>query len=170
MPVKMMARLGRIDEATRLVGLMGKTVSSTTAASFSNRDMTRDAGFIELARAEIDLARQHTADALGHAERAHFAINQPHSLETFAVALVRSGRTTDAIARYEELLRKSPFGTEAQELWFRTHLTLAELYERAQRPGDARRLYSTLLTQWKDGDANLPLLQAVRERLAKLPA
>jgi hypothetical protein len=42
------------------------------------------------------------------------------------------------------------------------------LYERLNRPDDARPLYTSLLERWKDGDSDLVLLKAARERLARL--
>jgi hypothetical protein len=42
------------------------------------------------------------------------------------------------------------------------------LYERLNRPDDARRLYSALVERWKGGDSDLVLLKTARERLARL--
>ena len=59
-------------------------------------------------------------------------------------------------------------GTEMQQIWLQSHAALGALYERVARPDDARRLYSALVEQWKDGDSDLVLLKTVRERLSKL--
>ena len=72
------------------------------------------------------------------------------------------------MSRYEEVIHKPPFGFESQEVWFQSHLALGRLYEREGRRDDARRLYTALADRWKNADASLPLLKAVRERLAKL--
>jgi len=90
------------------------------------------------------------------------------SLETLAVGLLAAGKVPDAVSRYEDVIHKPSFGSESQEVWFQSHLALGRLYEREGRLDDARRLYTSLADRWKNADASLPLLKAVRERLAKL--
>jgi len=163
-PAKQLARRGRIAEAAKLVELMRRTASSTTAASAANRNAASDLAYIELAAAELDLAAGRTDRALERLDRAGI-LWQPHVLESQAVALVAAGRPDDAIRRYEELLRDPPLGSEAQEAYFQAHLALAQLYERAGRAADATRLHGSLLERWKEGDPDLPLLVQTRARL-----
>lgn len=167
-PVKLLARRGQINDAARLVGLMEKTAWNTTAASAANRNTGEDHANIDLAQSEVDLARGRTGPALEAVERAHLALQDVNSLETLAPALIAAGRPSEAVTRYEELLKKPPFGNEGQEAWFQAHLALGRLYEQQGRQEDARRLYTSLLDRWKDADANLLLLKAVRERLGKI--
>jgi len=169
-PVKRMARAGRATDATRLLGLMQKTLSTATAASAANRSASRDQALLDLAQAELELASGRIERALDASKRADAALNLVDSMESVAVVLLAAGRVEEAVSRYEELLKKSPFGLEAQEPWFRSHLSLGRLYERQGRPEDARRLYASLLERWKDGDPAVVLLKTVREQLARLPA
>jgi eukaryotic-like serine/threonine-protein kinase len=168
-PVKLVARRGRPGDAERLLGLMHKTASNTTAVSAANRNTERDRAFIDLAEGEVALARGRRDQAVDRLQRASLSFADVETLESMAVALVTAGRVAEAIARYEELLQKSPFGLEAQEVWFQSHLALGRLYEHEKRYDAAMKLYTSLAQRWKDGDADLPLLKAVRDRLAKLP-
>ncbi len=149
---------------------MQKSVSNTTAASTANRNLQRDGAHVDMGRAEVDLARGRIADAVQKIEPAHALLSSPDSFETLSAVLLAAGRTADAIAGYERLIKEQPFGLEAQESWFQAHLTLGGLYERQGRADEARKLYESLLQQWKAADANLPLLTALGARLAKLPA
>ena len=52
-----------------------------------------------------------------------------------------------------------------QEFWFESHIALGASVRATESPDDARRLYSALVEQWKDGDNDLVLLKTARERL-----
>jgi len=168
-PAKLLVRRGRAGDADRLIGLMRKTASSATAVSATNRNTERDRAFIDLAAGEVALASGDGEQAVDLLGRASNILADPDALESLAVALVGAGRIVEAIVRYEELLKTPRFGLEAQEVWFQTHLALGRLYEQQGRGDAARRLYTSLVAQWKNGDADLPLLMAVKNRLAALP-
>ena len=161
---KQLARSGRRDEASRLVGLMRQTSANATAASAANRNAASDDAYIELASAELDLAAGRPERALERLDRAA-TLKLPDLLESQAVALVAAGKPDEAMRRYEELLRDPPLGNESQEVFFRSHVALAQLYDRAGRSADAARLYASLLDRWKDADPDLPLLLLARTRL-----
>jgi tetratricopeptide (TPR) repeat protein len=167
-PAVLMARAGRTADATRLLALMQKTAQSTTAASSTNRSLSSDQAYVNLARAEIELATGHAERAVAMLEQVHTVLKGADSLESLAAGLTAVGRIDDAIARYEELLSRPPVGNEAQEGWFAAQIRLAGLYERRGRADDARRLYTAFVDRWKDGDDNLPLLRTARARLAEL--
>ena len=79
-----------------------------------------------------------------------------------------AGRLPAALGLYEEFMRRRLLlGTELQQIWLQSHASLGVLYEQLARPDDARRLYSSLVERWKDGDSDLILLRTVRARLSK---
>jgi serine/threonine protein kinase/tetratricopeptide (TPR) repeat protein len=161
---KQLARGGRREEASRLVELMRRTSAKATAASAANRNTASDDAYIELASAELDLAAGRPERALERLDRAA-TLKVPDVLESQAVALGAVGKPDDAMKRYEDILRAPPLGNEAQEVFFRSHVALAQLYDRAGRSADAARVYASLLDRWKDGDPDLPLLLHARTRL-----
>ena len=161
---KQLARSGRRSEAATLVELMRRTSAQATAASAANRNTASDEAYIELASAELDLAAGRAAGALERLDRAA-TLKIPDLLESQAVALVETGATDEAIRKYEDILRTPPFGNEAQEVFFSSHVALAQLYDRAGRGTEAARLYASLLDRWKAGDPDLPLLVHARARL-----
>jgi hypothetical protein len=51
-----------------------------------------------------------------------------------------------------------------------SHLRLARVPVRHKKCNEARREYQALLSAWKDGDAQIPLLIQAMEEYATLPA
>jgi tetratricopeptide (TPR) repeat protein len=167
-PVRRVARQRQLGEARRLLVLMKKTIGSTTADSSVARNLQLDQAYVNLAQAEIELADGHVERAIGLLEPARVVLTLELA-ESLALAYAAAGRSPDAIARYEELLAKGTGpANELQQTWLESRSALGNLYEHAARPDDARRMYSALVEQWKDGDANLPLLVTARERLTRL--
>jgi eukaryotic-like serine/threonine-protein kinase len=166
-PVRRLARLGRVREAQGLVLLMRKTLGNTISDSSVARNLDRDRAYLELAQAEIELARGQAARAVALLEPLRELLKRELD-EPLGAAYMATGRVSDAIARYEEILRGPRFGDELQQAWLDAHITLGGLYERTAQPDAARRVYSALIEQWKDGDDNLPALVAARARLASL--
>ena len=105
-------------------------------------------------RGATSTARARVRPALESAQRAYLGLQTVEALETLALAFLAAGQVRGH-ARYEELLKKTPFGFEAQEIWFQSHLTLGRLYERQDRRNDARRLYTSLLDRWTTADRTL---------------
>jgi tetratricopeptide (TPR) repeat protein len=165
--VRRLSRRGQLRDAQRLVALMQKTAGRATADSSVARNVGLDRAYIDLAQAEIELARGRPVRALELLEPTREVL-KVEVLESLAAAYSAAGRIPDAISRYEDLLGKPVFGNEHQEIWFSSHIALGALYERLSRPDDARRLYSELAEQWKDGDSDLVLLKTARGRLARL--
>ena len=168
-PVKMKARRGRLAEAQRWLQLMQKTAGRATADSGVSRNTGLDRAYVDLAQAEIERAAGRTRRAVELLEPAHVIAKSSESLEALAAAYVAADRPDDAVKRYEELMTSRVLGNEGQELWLQAHLALGQLYERLNRPADARKIYTALIDRWKEGDDDLLLLHSVRERLAKLP-
>jgi tetratricopeptide (TPR) repeat protein len=165
--VRRLSRRGQLRDAQRLVALMQKTAGSATADSSVARNVGLDRAYIDLAQAEIELASGRAVRALELLEPTRDVLKY-EVLESLAAAYTAAGRLPEAISCYEELVRKPVLGNEHQELWFRCHVALGALYERLNRPDDARRLYSALVERWKGGDSDLVLLKTARERLARL--
>lgn len=165
--VRRLSRRRQLSDAQRIVALMQKTAGSATADSSVARNVGLDRAYIDLAQAEIELASGRPVRALELLEPTREVL-KVEVLESLAAAYSAAGRLPDAIRRFEELLGKPVFGNEHQEIWFSSHIALGALYERLNRPDDARRLYSALVEQWKDGDSDLVLLKTARERLARL--
>ena len=167
-PVRRLARRGQLRDARRLVALMEKTAGSATADSSVARNVGQDRAYIDLAQAEIELASGRAARAVELLEPTRDVLEQ-EMVESLAAAYASAGRLPAAISLHEEFLRKPLLlGTELQQIWLQSHASLGALYERVARLDDARRLYSALVEQWKDGDSDLALLRTVRERLSKL--
>jgi tetratricopeptide (TPR) repeat protein len=168
-PVRMLARRGRIREAGRLLTLMHKTAGSATADASVAYNTAVDRPYIDLAQAEIELAAGRPARAIELLGPIREALRL-EALESLAAAYSAAGRVPEAIASYEEFLRKPQLGAELQEIWLGSHVALGTLYEKSKRADDARRVYSTLVELWKGGDDDLVLLRVARERLARLTA
>ncbi len=169
-PIKMKARRGDIAGAKRLLQAMLKTTGRTTADASVSRNTGLDRAWVDVAQAELDMAEGRIPRAIELLEPAHVALKSAHSMDSLASAYAAAGRLTDAAARYEELVGTPRLGDETQEVWVRSHVGLAQVYERQNRPDDAKRLYAALAERWKDGDGELLLLKTSRDQLTRLAA
>jgi len=161
------SRLGNVREAERLVALMTRSAGDVVSAATTNRSTTREAGFVDAARAEL-LAAQHKSDDAEAAATAATARMGDGALATAAYVAAAARHDDDAVARYTELIDHPMYIIEAQEDWFQAHVALGAIYERTGRSQDARRLYERIVDLWKDGDPDLVVLQTARRRLAGL--
>jgi tetratricopeptide (TPR) repeat protein len=161
------ARAGRVREARQMLALAEKASGNTLTDSSVNRNLQQDDVQImglkgEIARADGKFAEAITLlQAVGNG-RGHDAI---YSL---ASALQGAGRLEGAAREYQRLLDRRPLGHEAQEDWLAAHVRLGEIFERLNRPADARQQYEKLLTLWKDGDQDLKLRAQATAGLARL--
>ncbi len=166
--VKMRVRLGQIADAQRVVTLIARTVGNTLTDTAVSRNLGDDQGHLDLARGEIELALGRPDEAVRLVAAAAARLSPQVVLESAARALRATGKTDDAVARYEELLRLAPIGLEEQEDAVEAHAALGALYERLGRVDQARALYEKLIAQWKDADADVVVLREVRARLKAL--
>ncbi len=166
-PVQWLARHDRLREAQGLMQLMKKTIGNTIADSSVARNLELDRAFEALAQAEIELAGGRAARAVELLEPIRDVLRL-QVVEPLAAAYAASGRSSDAIARYEEFLQAAHPGNELQQTRLESHVALARLYERAARREDARRLYAALVEHWKDGDSTLVPLKAARDGLQRV--
>jgi tetratricopeptide (TPR) repeat protein len=168
MLAKLEARRGRVSEARRLVDEMSKRAWDATAGSSTNRSMDQDQTHINQAQGEVALAEGRLDDAIRLLEAASLSDDDEDLIESVAAAHAAAGHLDVAAKRYEELLARPRFGNESQELWFRSHVTLGDIYERLGRPDEARRKHEALVKMWKDGDQDLVALKTARGKLTKL--
>jgi hypothetical protein len=75
----------------------------------------------------------------------------------------------EAAARYEAVVNTPNLMTGAwPALWNLDRFRLAQVYERLGDAARARSLYEAFVTEWKDGDPDIPELATARQRLAVL--
>lgn len=167
--VKLFARNGRLAEAQAMLDELTKTIGDPTSDSTTNRNTRLDQANADVARAEVDLARGRTADALELLEAAApVDSDNSDTTDSLAAAYLKSGRLTDAARCYEQLIAAESLDTEAQPYWFEAHLQLARIRVRQGNPDAARALYERVLEIWKQGDTDLIPLRAARSGLAAL--
>jgi DNA-binding winged helix-turn-helix (wHTH) protein/tetratricopeptide (TPR) repeat protein len=148
------ARGGAVEKAERLVQSAGTE---------------RDEKDIEVrsewhrALGEIALARGAAGEALSQIEAAHRTHTSPLTLESLAHALLRAGRTDQAIEAYDTLV-KTPgwIGWEPQQSWFEAHVRLAALLVARADTTRAASLLDALIERWHEADPDLPLLIEAR--------
>ncbi len=137
--------------------------------------------FAELLRAEILLAEGSVDKAVTIGERSApwkipymsdtegvLAYNLPPVRDTLARAYARSGELFKAITEYERLLTVDQTTKDRRLAHPTYHSRLAELYEQKNWLEQARGQYSRFLEIWRDADAGLPEIDAVRSRLAAI--
>jgi eukaryotic-like serine/threonine-protein kinase len=167
LPAAIHARRGDVVRTRRLVNLMTKTSGASTADAGSNRNIAEDEDSIAYARGELALAEGRPADAATILEAARVGVFDAPIVDALAAAQLAAGDLTAAAKSYEEVIAKPALGLEAQEHWFRAHVTLGEVYQRLGRPEAAREVRARLLALWKNGDDDLVALRAVRARLPR---
>jgi len=86
---KMWARRGRTPHAKRLLDMMSRTGSDTTAGSSTNRDSARDTMYFDIVRGEIALCERRPADAIAHFEAAR--VLDPQLVTTIEMAIWKNG-------------------------------------------------------------------------------
>jgi tetratricopeptide (TPR) repeat protein len=165
-PVKILARRGRLREASRLLDSMRKTAGSAVVDSTINRNLALDRAYIDLARGEIALAEKKPEQAVELLQAASLGRFDADILESLATAHVAAGELELAAQVYEQLLARPALGQEAQEHWVPAHAALGEIYERLGRREEGRRLYARVGELWKEADADLVTLKRVQRRLA----
>jgi tetratricopeptide (TPR) repeat protein len=147
--------------------MMTRSVGNVVSAASTNRNTSREAGFVDAARAEL-LAAQHKSDDAEAAVAAATARLGGDALATAAYVAAAGRHDDDAVARYTQLIDHPAYIIEGQEDWFQAHVALGAVYERTGRSQDAKRLYERVVELWKDGDPDLVVLNTARVRVAGL--
>jgi tetratricopeptide (TPR) repeat protein/predicted Ser/Thr protein kinase len=163
------ARSNRAGDARKTLAQVEKVAGNTLTETSINRNIQQDQQQLlelkgEIARAE---GRFDEAVTLLQSVAGNRAADFIYGL---ASALQGAGRLDDAAREYERLLARQPLGLEAQEDWLAAHVRLGEVYERLNRPADARTQYERLLALWKDGDPDLKLRAQATAGLGRLTA
>lgn len=120
----------------------------------------------------IALNEERFDDAVTHFERVIELLKIPRMYEhELGLALLRAGRTEEAITRLESAAKSPGF----QALMFDNgnstlaYRTLGEAYEQAGQLDKAIEAYQAFVDRWANADANLqPQVTEVRERIAQL--
>jgi tetratricopeptide (TPR) repeat protein len=98
----------------------------------------------------------------------------------YAVALLKAGRTGEAIVELKRLAWWSPISWPPVSLsslpvtgyWpigsVKAHYWLGVAYEQQGKPGDAVKEYEEFLNTWKDAEKEWPEMADAKARLAKL--
>jgi tetratricopeptide (TPR) repeat protein len=119
-------------------------------------------------RARLALLRGKPLDAIAALEAA-----RPYESASYDVwtergeAYLQSKQPKLAVAQYKNVLENPGVGFGPQ--YQLAELGLARAYAMDGAIAESRAEYQTFFTDWKDADADLPVLKAAREEFAKLP-
>jgi len=158
---KLYARSGDVRRAGELLDTLVRRVN---AASPADRAATL------LVQGELALARRKAGEAVPMLESAFALDATNYTRESLAYALAERGSLDDAVGRYQEMVRRTEFGWEAQQYWLLANYRLGQLYEAKGDTLGAIRSYAAFLDAWKDADRGLPDLIDARNRLSRLRA
>ncbi|HWQ32965.1 MAG TPA: tetratricopeptide repeat protein [Blastocatellia bacterium] len=145
------------------VSKLSEEVFATAGYDFYN-----ERGFLriwEYRRGCVALQQNRAEEALSHFRAALQHRPVEWNIDSFEDCLANAclvlGRTDEAIAEYERILKINPNYPLAHY-----HLGLA--YERRGQPQQARAAYAQFLEHWRDADPDIPELIAAKRRLAAL--
>ena len=155
------ARMGRAQEAKAILTVMQRV----TAAKPNPHLRALEA----ILAASLATAEGRKPDAVALAESAVALERTALAVDELAQALDHAGRTDEAIAHYEEVLRRASERADLDDdPAFRRvvdiHYRLGEL----MRPAQARPHLETFLKYWSNADAGLAMKAAAQRRLAGL--
>jgi DNA-binding winged helix-turn-helix (wHTH) protein/Tfp pilus assembly protein PilF len=142
-------------------------------APVMNDRIEDQAAFVALLKAEVAEA---SGDAQGAVQfmkppaDADFGSAAVFTRESLAHLYQTLGNRDEAIAWYEQFVKGGSPGWEPQRYLPDAYYTLAEDYQQKGDRANALRCVSALLDEWKDADANLPLLQSARRLRDELTA
>jgi serine/threonine-protein kinase len=118
---------------------------------------------------EVALSQGRKAEALTQLELAVSLRSDAYSLESLAHAMLVTGDTTGARAKYQEIGQSHhDVGWESQQDYLLSILRLGEIYQAQGQKALAAEQYSRLIELWSEGDADLPPLVEARARLAAI--
>jgi eukaryotic-like serine/threonine-protein kinase len=155
------ARAGLVDRAEKIA-----TMITPVADQHSLEQM----GYVHLLKGEIALSLGQHDGAIELLKQSDKEKRTGLSIEALAHAYQQSGKIDEAVATYETMLGLTdlPLGWEPQQRWLEARYTLALDYSSRGEKQKARDTLATLLTLWRNADANLPLLKQAQAEYAKL--
>ncbi|MCK4788110.1 MAG: protein kinase [Desulfobacteraceae bacterium] len=156
---KVFVRQGGLDKAEDLL----KDISDRM-----NEESRNDRVSFNTLKGEIELAKDHYAEAVELLGVAHNLSEGNYALESLAYAYFKKGDMDKAIEKYEHLVANPNLGWEAQEYWIQAHYQLGKIYEEKGDLKKALEYYKRFLDIWKDADSDIPELDDAKQRLAEL--
>lgn len=164
------ARSGRTAVATKLLRDMISQAQNPTALSGINRSSAADQAVISIVKGELALAAGRSSEAIEAFQLADKL--EPHLLaaESLAFAYRSTGKLQDAARVYEDALSqdKFPLLYEGQEYWISSHYELGRIYQELGDTAKAKQYYEQFLSNWKDADSDIPMLNRAKAEYAKL--
>lgn len=153
----MQVELGQTAEAARYVAAHASDVGTLMRYAYLPR-----------IRAELALRRGKPLEAIAALEPA-----RPYELRDYEVpslrgeAYLRAGQPEQAIKEYQKVLANPGIGP-VSVLYPLAHLGMARAEAMRHDPAASRRECEALLAQWKDADADLPVVRQARAEYAAL--
>lgn len=148
-------RLGDLDSARRALATMERHI---------NPEKVVDRSAHQRLLGEIALAEGRAADALEHFQQARATSENVMLYDGIGRAALSVGSLDLARESFEELQAYPVVGWEVQRVWVDAHLWLGRVHELSGEPARAVECYDRLLKLWRGADAELPLLERIRER------
>lgn len=154
------AELGDTAPAEAFIAAHGSSTQPATLLTYLK---------IPQLRARLALLRGKPLDAIAALEAA-----RPYETASYDVwslrgeAYLQAKQPELAAAQYKTLLDNSGVGFGPQ--YQLAQLGLARSYAMSGKFADSRTAYQAFLTDWKDADADLPILKSAKAECAKLPA
>jgi tetratricopeptide (TPR) repeat protein len=157
---KALARAGDTRRSAALAAILEKK---------ARVDSPTDRVALAALRGEVLLARLRPAEAMPHLDAAWVVdSNHPVLIESRAHVAEAAGNLALATTLYGRLAAGGWFGSEGQFAWQIAPYRLAHLYERANKPTDAREAYERFLMNVPKPDSGLGAVADARARLRLL--
>lgn len=159
-----LARAGLVSQAQKELSAMEKQIQKELTATEKKEMDEIDRGFVKVVQGELALAQGHRAAAIPLLREAIGQIpayipSHLLGVESLAGALEQNGEFPQAIQVLEESSRqKGLAGLSAGWLWMRNQFRLAQLYRKAGREDEARKIEDELLKLLAYADSDYPML------------
>jgi tetratricopeptide (TPR) repeat protein len=152
------ARARQLGRAAAMLDTIDRYALPGAAEEQSDRAIV--AAAIALARGD---ARRARVDLL----RATDTTRYDFTLSLLADVYETLGHRDSAYRAATQLSERAPFGTDAQEGWFRALLGRARQAEELGRHGEARQAFGRLDSLWSQGESDLPALREARRGVGR---
>jgi len=165
---KLYPRMGKIDEANKLLNEMSLRMKDTVALSGVARSTISDEVSFNILKGEIALANQRAQEAVDILELTYRLKQDSNILESLAKAYLVLSKPEEAIKRYQQIISLKELGEENQECWILAHYELGKIYEQLNDLPKAQKYYEHFLNIWKEADPDIPMVVEARQRLAAI--